>query len=294
VPDLDPTTLLNRRGYEDPSLDDETLGRDPDGHAPPLDMMQTIERHFAGRASIRMLDAGCGDCCRVRPRVSTYVVGIDASEPQIARNTYLDEAIVAELDAAPIEPEAFDLVVSWYVLEHLPEPMSTFDRLIDALRTDGLLVLAWPNVMSVKSILARLMPQRVHVTIENWLYPHANLDKDQGPFTTVLDRRLALDELVAHAARRGVTARHVVAYECGSQRRARAKLRLTGWRWQAVKLIVRGLSGRRAFAERTDYMAVFCKQQRQPDQGQAQRSGIPDSSVGTLPRAFPEKTPRRV
>jgi SAM-dependent methyltransferase len=222
-------------------------------------MGEAMEQHFAGRRQIRMLDAGCGGICRVRLSVPTYTVGIDASDDQLARNADLDEGIVGELEQVPIAPDSFDLVVCWNVVEHLREPIETVDRLITALRNDGMLLLAWPNLRSAKAHLTRALPYSMHVSLFRWLYPKAPVTDDRGPFETVLDKRLGPQYVVDAVRSRGLSLHDLVWYESHMQRRARTKLGLTGWRWRALRTLIAGLSGGRVDADRSDVIALFVK-----------------------------------
>ena len=197
--------------------------------------------------------------CRVRPRIPSYTVGIDPSEHQLARNRDLQEAIHGQIEAAPIQPEAFDLAVCWNVLEHLGDPTLAIDRLINALRPGGQLLLAWPNVASLKAILARALPYSAHVALERWLYPRANLNDDRGPFRTVLDKRLALNSMLIHMRDQDLALSTLVTYESGSQRKARSRAHLTGASWRIVKSAVSVLSVRSVDPEHTDIVALWTK-----------------------------------
>jgi SAM-dependent methyltransferase len=230
-----------------------------DENAPPPEVVGAIERHFAGRESIRMLDAGCGACCRLRLAVPAYTVGIDVSPHQIARNPDLDEAIVGELERVEIEPDAFDVVVCWNVLEHLHDPIAAVDRLTEALRVGGLLLLGWPNPRSAKARAARLLPHAAHVRLFRALYPGVSDGKDSGPFETVLDPSLDPSGIVDHLERRGLSLRMLISYESAMQRKARGHLRVTGWRWAAAKRVIATLSAGRVDPEQTDLIGLFAR-----------------------------------
>lgn len=229
------------------------------GHHLPDRVTQDLERRFAGRDPLRVLDAGCGAHSHVRLALPSHVVGIDASEHQIARNTDVDEGIVSTLEEAPIEREAFDLVVCWEVVEHLRDPFAVIDKLIDALLPGGVLVLAWPNLNSAKAVVARALPYSVHVRWFRWLYPNVAVENDGGPFETVLAKGLTAKRVVAHGRSRGLHLLELISYESQAQRKMRRKLRVTGRRWDAAKSAVHGVTGGRLEAEPTDLIAVFAK-----------------------------------
>ncbi len=206
-----------------------------------------------------MLDAGCGDHCRLRLSIPTYTVGIDASEHQIARNRDVEEGIVGELERVEINPGAFDVVVCWNVLEHLRDPIATVDRLVGALRGDGVLLLGWPNPHSAKARTARALPHAAHVRLFRFLYPRVAVSSEEGrgPFETVLDPRLEPAELVSHIEARGLTLQKLISYESAMQRKARTRLHVTGWRWNGLKRAVLAMSAGRVHPECTDLVGLF-------------------------------------
>jgi SAM-dependent methyltransferase len=100
----------------------------------------------------RVLDAGCGTGygAELLARAGAgEVVGVDLDEEVIeaakkaaaAAATYA----TADLRELPAELGDFDVVVCFEVLEHLDEPENALDRLVVALRPDGVLVVSSPN-----------------------------------------------------------------------------------------------------------------------------------------------------
>lgn len=227
-----------------------------DGALPP-EMAAQVERRLAGRTLIRILDAGCGATSRVFVGAPSYRVGIDASAEEIAQNRAIDEPIVEPLETAAIAENSFDLVVCWDVLEHLEDPLATLDRLIRSLTLGGILVLALPNVASIKAHLARLTPHVVHRAVFRWLYPRARTFGDHGPFETVLANKLALDQLVSYVAARGIIIDGIVTYESAMQRKARSKIHLGDSAWRKVSSTVERASGGRLDLLRSDIILVL-------------------------------------
>jgi SAM-dependent methyltransferase len=234
----------------------------------PTQIAAVIEQRFEGRSPVRLLDAGCGDK-RVQLPVPVYAVGIDTSAEQIARNHHLDEARVGDLETIELEQAYYDLVICWDVIEHLRDPVVALDKMIDAVRSGGLLLLGFPNRNSVKAIVARLVPYRVHLLAFRWLYPNAMIENDRGPFPTVLDATVALDRLLAHTAARGMSVEGLVSYESEMQRKARRKLRLTGRGWAATKAAINTLSAGRVNAEMTDVILVLGKSGRMQERNES-------------------------
>lgn len=139
--------------------------------------------------SFRVLDAGCG---RHRPYVDygpeAHVVGLDISEEALSLNELVDEKIVGDVQTYPLPADAYDVIICWDVLEHLPEPRRALDNLAAALALGGELVIGVPNLISPKGLLTKFTPFSFHV----WVYRHVyNMTVDpestaDGPYRTYL------------------------------------------------------------------------------------------------------------
>lgn len=118
-----------------------------------------IDRHWRGAAdSVRplagkaALDVGCGAglLCEPLARLGARVTGVDAAQENVtaarehAAGAGLDIHYVAgELDHH--DSEAFDLVTSLEVIEHVADKRAFAGALADRLTPDGLMVLSTPN-----------------------------------------------------------------------------------------------------------------------------------------------------
>ena len=135
----------------------------------------------------QVLEAGCGSVVRVRlsPTKRATITGIDISERQLGRNVALDHQIHADLESVTLPTGGFDLVVCWDVLEHLSDPTTTLSRLVEATAPDGMVVIGMPNLLSLKGLVTKLTPYRVHVWYHRRIlgWAHAGED-DLGPFRT--------------------------------------------------------------------------------------------------------------
>ena len=136
----------------------------------------------------------------------------------------LHERIRADLEVHPLPPASFDLVVCWYVLEHLPQPRRALDRMAQSLRPGGLLVLAQPSLLSLKGLVTRLTPHWFHV----WVYRHvfgrvnAGLD-DNPPFPTYLRRTIRPAALRKYGRSHGLDIIYELHFEDYTQRRLRTE-----------------------------------------------------------------------
>jgi SAM-dependent methyltransferase len=113
------------------------------------------------------------------------MVGVDITPRQLEKNTLLDEKHLGDLQSFALPGAAFDLVICWDVVEHLPDPVKALERMHAALAPGGGMVLAFPNLWSLKGLVTKFTPYIVH----EWFYRYVIGDKrarnewDQFPTT---------------------------------------------------------------------------------------------------------------
>lgn len=148
---------------------------------------ELIEETFSKKEKVEVLEAGCGSITRLNVPSNFNVTGIDISQKQLDRNRYLNNKICADIQEYNFEPETFDVIISWCVLEHIRKPEKVLEQFSKALKPGGLLIIALPNIWSVKGMAAKLTPTWFHI----WYYRHILKDEnagkdDNGPFKTYL------------------------------------------------------------------------------------------------------------
>lgn len=101
----------------------------------------------------RLLDVGCGDGTFLHhARLAGYdTVGVEISDYAVrfARAHYGLTVIAGPLEARTCGPAGFDLVTLWHALEHAPRPDLLLREARAALKPDGRLLVAVPNVEDV-------------------------------------------------------------------------------------------------------------------------------------------------
>jgi SAM-dependent methyltransferase len=174
--------------------------------ANPLeDLQRVIDTHTANKAC-RVLEAGCGSMSKIRLGDDVSVVGIDISSKQLDRNTGLTERILADIQTYPLPSDSFDLIVCWDVLEHLDTPEKALANFFTSAKPDGLIVLAFPNLYSLKGVITKMTPHSVHI----WYYrnllhlPNAGLD-DTAPFVTPFKKAMTYPAIRKLAREHGVS-----------------------------------------------------------------------------------------
>jgi len=111
-----------------------------------------VDRIFERVSPRRILDVGCGcgyhDLLMAEKHGVERVVGIDYSKKSIetANRTYPHDKVTRYVaDIFELQPSAFDMVVSFQVIEHIAEPVAFLKACIQQVQSGGWVVTATPN-----------------------------------------------------------------------------------------------------------------------------------------------------
>jgi SAM-dependent methyltransferase len=108
----------------------------------------------------RMLDLGCGSGYGAAGLAGrdAAVVALDRVPPDPTNRRSAARFVRADLGAVPLAPRAFDLVVSFQVIEHLADPGPYLDAIARVLAPGGTALLTTPNVLTSDGV----NPYHVH------------------------------------------------------------------------------------------------------------------------------------
>ncbi|MGP1397039.1 MAG: class I SAM-dependent methyltransferase [Inquilinaceae bacterium] len=204
---------------------------------PRAELQRVVHRLLGRTGDLRVLEAGCGSSSHIILPADAHMVGIDISPEQLEKNARLDEKILGDVQAHPFDRDSFDLIVCWDVLEHLPKPKDALRSFVKGVKPNGLIVLALPNVHSVKGLVTKFTPHWFHV----WFYRRIFGSRTAGkpgfaPFPTFL--RLAVSPPALHrfARENGLIVEFASVYESGMVKRIKG-------RSQAFHTVYRGVLG---------------------------------------------------
>jgi ubiquinone/menaquinone biosynthesis C-methylase UbiE len=123
-----------------------------------------------------LLDYGCGRGAladdplpyrrdlRIFKGKASRVIGVDLN-PQAASNPYIDEFRLIETTHWPVSDQSIDLCTCDSVLEHVEFPESFFAEAKRVLKPGGYLCFRTSNLWGYPALIARLMPNQVHLPI---------------------------------------------------------------------------------------------------------------------------------
>src|SRR5215831_3144704 len=123
------------------------------------------------RAGDIVLDAGCGHRSVVPQgnHVPFSLIGFDMVREDISRNLSLNLGLVSDVGHVPLKSESVDGVICNMVLEHLREPDMVFREFSRVLKKGGHLIVMTPSIFNIVTIVNRLIPNRFHPKIANYL-----------------------------------------------------------------------------------------------------------------------------
>ncbi len=120
------------------------------------------------------------------------VVGIDV-DPIVTTNPTLDEGIPFDGGRIPAADEAFDLVYSDHVFEHVPDPEMTASELYRVIKPGGWLCARTPHLYSMLVAGSKAVPNRKHAEMLTKVQPGGRKALDVFPTLYRLNSRRALN-----------------------------------------------------------------------------------------------------
>jgi len=114
-------------------------------------------------STTRLLDLGCGHSSLAAKAISQaeQAVGVDLSLAALQRNQFIHEPTVAIGEQLPLANESFDLIISQWVIEHLPEPLLVLQEIARVLRPNGNVILFTTNAYNYIPLVSQIIPNQL-------------------------------------------------------------------------------------------------------------------------------------
>ncbi|QIZ69185.1 class I SAM-dependent methyltransferase [Oxynema aestuarii] len=223
-------------------------------------LQSVFDRLVRDKTQLKVLEVGCGSCSYLDMGANTYLVGIDLSEKQLERNTILDEKILGDVETYNFPENEYDVIVCWWILEHLDRPERALANCQKALKKDGILIVAVPNVMSLKGLLTKYTPHQFHVWVYRYIFGEqlAGVD-DRVPFRTFLRQTISPKAIQEFARHHNLNVEHFYLYENPRQKRLRNRHPAIDTSWKVLATVTKALTFGQIDAELTDFIAVLRK-----------------------------------
>jgi ubiquinone/menaquinone biosynthesis C-methylase UbiE len=101
----------------------------------------------------RILDVGCGTGAflnSVKSDKGCQVHGVDISESAVAeaKNSFGLDIFKGNITELPLPDDYFDIITSWWYLEHIHNPHTSIKKISNLLKADGYCIIGIPNFKS--------------------------------------------------------------------------------------------------------------------------------------------------
>ena len=219
-----------------------------------------VDTSLSDRGAIKVLEAGCGSHSNIKmpENTSSYLVGIDISEEQLQMNSVVNEKIVGDIQSYALPSSEFDVIVCWWVLEHVSHPEKALDNFLHSMKENGILILAVPNVLSIKGLLTKYSPHWFHIWVHRSFWKFFSVE-GFTPFRTYLKFSISPASIRRYAAKNGLSIEYYSLYESQAVRDFRAKHKIINMGWWLLIQTIKVLSFGKLDAEPTEFMIVLKK-----------------------------------
>ena len=185
---------------------------------------------------IKLLEAGCGSASHVHFNAAVTAFGIDVSEEQLKKNSAVQEKILGDIQTYPLPKGEFDVVVCWDVLEHLATPQQALLNLFASTRPGGLIILAFPNLLSFKGLVTKLTPLWFHTLF--YRYMHYTF----RPFPTFLRASILPKRVMRLAREQRLSVEFFELFEGRVARTFRNRVRIIDWIFEGIDVLMKTIS----------------------------------------------------
>jgi SAM-dependent methyltransferase len=205
---------------------------------------------LTGKDRVKVLEAGCGSSTHIKLNPEVYAVGIDISKEQLEKNIVVKEKILGDIQEYPLPLDEFDVVICWMVLEHLPNPQNAMMNMFRSVKPEGLVVLGFPNLLSIKGIVTKFTPFWFHE-----LFYKVMKYKSQH-FPTYLRKEIVPANVAKFAEENGFSVVLTKVVEGGVTKRVRNRFRAMDFAFIAVDRVTNVLSSGKLLSPLLDECAI--------------------------------------
>ncbi len=210
-----------------------------------------------------VLEAGGGSFTYFCVPEGSRLVALDISRGQLVRNQSTALRVQGDLQAFPISRGKLGMIICFNVIEHLGDPESALRQMIGALDGGGLMLLGCPNRQSLKGLITRVTPFRLHGAF--YRYVAGKKDRGEGHydcFPTPFGRVVSEGELPGWLAGEGMDIVEFRAYDGAAAYRlttGNALRRLISIPYYALATLLDHVTGGKCGGPRSDMLLIARK-----------------------------------
>lgn len=240
-------------------------------------LVETIADWEGGRQDIKVLEAGGGSLSHIEFHANKHITVVDISPEQLERNTVAERKVLGDLHEVELGSGEYDAAVCYDVIEHLENPRVVINKLCEAVRPGGLVVLAAPNPSSLSGMITKYTPHWFHV----WVLRHLFKSQTAGlpgypPFRTIHHRDIRPERLQEIARERGMEVLFFRTYESPRRADLRKSSPLFGLLFDCTIAVGNSLTGMRL--EASDMYMVLRRRMQEAPQTVGSTSWVEDES----------------
>jgi 2-polyprenyl-3-methyl-5-hydroxy-6-metoxy-1,4-benzoquinol methylase len=225
-----------------------------------LELEFFIDKLLGEKEKLKVLEIGCGELCHLNFGNNPHIVGIDISAKQLERNTTLDEKIVANIEEYKLPEMEYDVIVAWWVLEHLCQPNLVLQNCQQALKENGVIILVSPDPNALKGLITKFTFQWFHVFTSRYIFGYLKAGvEEQGPFKTYLKKSMSIQSIKNFAKNNNLSVEYFKMYENYWQEAIRKRYWGVNILWNIAKITLETLSFGYIRVENTDYQFILKK-----------------------------------
>lgn len=221
-----------------------------------------VDNFLSKREFVKVIEAGCGSLSHINLKDNYYLVGIDISEKQLDRNSKLKDKILGDIQNYNFSNDSFDMIACFWVLEHVEQPELALKNFAKAIKKGGIIIIAVPNVMSLKGLITKYTPHWFHVWFYRYIFNvrFAGID-DNAPFRTFLRFSISPESIKKIANENNLSVEFFTIYEDFRQEILRKKLHLENGIWKTLQWLFKKLTFGKFELGLTEYFILLKKKQ---------------------------------
>jgi ubiquinone/menaquinone biosynthesis C-methylase UbiE len=125
---------------------------------------------------VRVLDAGCGEGTWILRDYRSKIGHLAGADVQAPKEHKMDEFVLCDMENIPLADAAFDVIVCYFVIEHLSQPQKVFAEFSRLLADGGIIIFRTPCIITPMFLLSRLTPVRWHEKIKRTILGSQEVD----------------------------------------------------------------------------------------------------------------------